>query len=254
MTSDVRLSVDIKQKNYGDNTPTVLKDVQLQGTAGEIVSIVGPSGAGKSTLLAMVAGLDTDYEGTITRYEFTDAQSKTFTSTSFVFQEPRLVPWLSVRDNVNLVLKKDDDATVDRLISSVGLSGYEDYFPNQLSGGMQRRLALIRAFVVKPAILLLDEPFVSLDQPTADQLRTQLMTLWSDYQPLVLFVTHNLDEAIALSDRILFMSTSPAKVIAEYAVDLARPRQASDAAVTEFRSRLLSEQPQLLQGVTKPTN
>lgn len=252
MNSDLRLTVNIQHKDYGENTPPVLKDVSFKAHAGEVVSIVGPSGAGKSTLLSMIAGLDIHYDGDIDRYEHTDSNSKTFTSTSFVFQEPRLVPWLSVRDNVNLVLVNDDNETVDQMISSVGLSGYEDYFPNQLSGGMQRRLALIRAFVVRPAILLLDEPFVSLDQPTADQLREQLMTLWKDCRPLVLFVTHNLDEAIALSDRILFMSTNPASVIAEYPINLSRPRQANDQSVAEFRAQLLSEQPQLLQGIVQP--
>jgi NitT/TauT family transport system ATP-binding protein len=245
------LEVAIKRKAYANADVSVLQDLHFRADRGEVVAVVGPSGAGKSTLLAMIAALDTDYDGVIDCRVQSVTNGAGFTNVSFVFQEPRLVPWLNVRANIELVLAEPNPKRVSELIDSVGLSAFTDYYPNQLSGGMQRRLALIRAFIVDPDILLLDEPFVSLDVPTADQLRGQLMALWETTKPLILFVTHNLDEAIAIADRILFLSKAPGRLIKQVTVDIQRPRRVNSGAVHEFRDRLLTANPQLLAGVVE---
>jgi len=243
------LEVSIKQKVFGSNSPVVIGGLEFAVKAGEIVSIIGPSGAGKSTLLSIIAGLDTDFDGQVSRDRKAPEKFNTaFTDVAFVFQEPRLMPWLSARENIALVLQEDNPERVERLLASVGLAEHADYYPGQLSGGMQRRLSLIRAFIVDPKLLLLDEPFVSLDAPTADQLRDQLLALWKDTQPAVLFVTHHLDEALAVADRILFLSTGPARVVHEVEIDIGRPRRVGDRAVVDLRSEILRQYPRLLEG------
>lgn len=243
------MQVRIKRKAFGATGPVVISDLEFDVGAGEIVSIIGPSGAGKSTLLSMIAGLDADYDGDIVRFDKDDASDRAaFTDIAFVFQEPRLMPWLSARDNVALVLQHEDPQRVTHMLNTVGLGDYADYYPGQLSGGMQRRLALIRAFIVNPKLLLLDEPFVSLDAPTADQLRDQLLTLWTDTQPSVLFVTHHLDEALAIADRIIFLSTGPATIIHQRRIDIPRPRRSGDENVVHLRTEILTEFPVLLEG------
>jgi len=245
----VALEVSILRKSFGNDSPVVIGGLEFRVQTGEIVSIIGPSGAGKSTLLSIIAGLDTDFDGQVSRHHKEVRQpGAAFTDVAFVFQEPRLMPWLTARENIELVLQEDDPDRVERLLASVGLADYAAYYPGQMSGGMQRRLALIRAFIVDPQLLLLDEPFVSLDAPTADQLRDQLLTLWMDTQPAVLFVTHHLDEALSVADRILFLSTGPATVIHEVTVDIARPRRISDQAVVALRSEILLQHPRLLEG------
>ena len=249
--NDTVLNVSIARKSFGRESPVVIGGLEFAVKPAEIVSIIGPSGAGKSTLLSMIAGLDTEFDGQISRDRKILKQSDAaFTDVAFVFQEPRLMPWLTARENIALVLQQEDPQRVERLLTSVGLAEYADYYPGQLSGGMQRRLSLIRAFIVDPELLLLDEPFVSLDAPTADQLRDQLLALWTETQPAVLFVTHHLDEALAVADRILFLSTGPARVIHEVMIDIARPRRVGDPAVVELRSEILREYPRLLEGRT----
>lgn len=249
--SEVLLDVAINDKTYARAGVSVLKNLRFRAHRGEVVALVGPSGAGKSTLLAMIAALDQDYDGNIHCNVAPVANGAGFTNVSFVFQEPRLIPWLSVRANIDLVLAEPSPERVSSLLDSVGLIRFADYFPNQLSGGMQRRLALIRAFIVDPDILLLDEPFVSLDAPTADQLRAQLMDLWEATKPLILFVTHNLDEAVAVADRILFLSKAPGTLIKEVNVSLPRPRQVTHREVLAFRDRLLQSNPSLLAGLVE---
>lgn len=247
------MQVSIRRKSFSADGPEVIANLEFDVSAGEIVSIIGPSGAGKSTLLSIIAGLDSDFDGKIIRHDIDMNEDRAaFTDIAFVFQEPRLMPWLSAYDNIALVLEHEDSARVNRLLASVGLSEYADYFPSQLSGGMQRRLALIRAFIVDPKLLLLDEPFVSLDAPTADQLRDQLLTLWTDSQPAVLFVTHHLDEALAIADRIVFLSPGPTSIIHQQRIAIPRPRRISDESVLRLRSEILTEHPVLLEGRLGP--
>lgn len=235
------LDIDIRRKSFGTDPP-VLADLRLSMSSGEFVALVGPSGAGKTTLLKVIAGLDTDVEGEI--------RVAAGGVTGFMFQEPRLMPWLTSLDNVRLVLPGDirGQRRAGELLAAVGLAGQARSYPSQLSGGMRRRVALARAFAPDPELLLMDEPFVSLDAPTAQRLRDQLMTLWQQRRPTVLFVTHDLREAIALADRILFLSSPPARIIHEEAIPLARPREPEDPAVTKLRQTLLERNPQLLHG------
>ena len=164
------------------------------------------------------------------------------------------MPWLTVLDNLLLVLDKAPQsvARCRHLLSEVGLAEVEHAFPNQLSGGMQRRVALARAFAVRPELLLMDEPFISLDAPTATRLRGLLLTLWAELRPTVLFVTHHLREALALADRVLFLSKGPGRVVLEVPVQLPRPRQLEDAGVGELHDRLLAQYPDLLSGLVEP--
>ena len=249
------LDVNIRRKRYVGAGAAAVETLRFSAFPGEFVAIVGPSGAGKSTLLNIISGLDRDLDGEVQ----VDGQplhpgGATPVRIGFVFQEPRLMPWLTVLDNLLLVLDKEPQsvARCRHLLSEVGLAEVEHAFPNQLSGGMQRRVALARAFAVRPELLLMDEPFLSLDAPTAARLRTLLLTLWGELRPTVLFVTHHLREAIALAERVLFLSKGPGRVVLEVPVQLPRPRQLDDASVGELHDRLLAQYPDLLSGLVEP--
>ena len=233
------LSVSIQAKRFANGT-CAIGNLHFQAKPGEFVAIVGPSGAGKSTLLKIISGLDTAYEGQV--------QLAPDTHVGFMFQEPRLMPWLTVAQNLALVSKTLTGAALTSALEQVGLKGCADLFPGQLSGGMQRRVALLRAFSVAPQLLLMDEPFQSLDAPNAEQLRAHLLALWQSSKPTVLFVTHNLSEALALADRVLFLTPGPSTIALELPVDLPRPRAQHSAAVQGLRSELLARYPDLLKG------
>jgi NitT/TauT family transport system ATP-binding protein len=231
MTLDIR----IERKRFPDagsgGQRLVLQDIRIALHPGEFLAVVGPSGCGKSTLLHIVAGLDPDFEGRIT---FPQPPGVDRPRLGYVFQNPRLLPWLTVRDNILLVLDQPSAhrEKVDALLDAMGLGEFGRFHPNRLSVGMQRRAALARAFAVEPQLLLMDEPFVSLDQPTAYQLRTQLLEVWNTHRTTVIFVTHDLAEATMLADRILFLSSSPARVIGEAEVGIPRDQRSDAAAVS----------------------
>lgn len=235
--------VRIERKQFGD--ALVLHDVHLAITPGSFTALVGPSGAGKSTLLNIVSGLDINFTG---RLDWAAGRAGTI---GIVFQEPRLMPWLSARRNIELVLPDLAAAgdRVDHLLARVGLAGRGEAYPGELSGGMQRRVALARAMAIEPDVLLLDEPFSSLDEPTAESLRQLLVSLWQEQANAVLLVTHNLREALALADRVLFLSRDPARVI--HREELAGPatdrRQTRDPDAL-MRS-LLARHPEILSGI-----
>ncbi len=249
----IQLDIAIKSKRYEDPPTEALADVNFGANPGDFVALVGPSGAGKSTLLNTIAGLDKDLDGYIhidgkpiqANGEIGAPQS------AFVFQTPRLMPWLTALDNVRLVLGKtpQDEAHAKQTLEEVQLGEFLHAYPGQLSGGMQRRVALARAFAVKPGLLLMDEPFVSLDEPTAIRLRTQLLALWSKLKPTVLYVTHDLREAIALADRLLFFSSRPGRIVLDRPVTIERPRTQED--VDNFYRELLAMHPDLLSGLVK---
>jgi NitT/TauT family transport system ATP-binding protein len=244
------IAVEIARKHFASGGVEALAECRFTAATGEFVSLVGPSGAGKSTILNIVGGLDHDYGGSVT------AGGRIVTGSShhparigYMFQEPRLMPWLTVAQNIELVLagvRQRDD--VVSLLEQVGLSGRAESFPGQLSGGMQRRVSLARAFAVRPDLLLMDEPFVSLDEPTAQRLRNLLLSLWRELKPTVLFVTHHLREAIALSDRIVFLSSSPGRVIHELEIDIPRPRDLNDTSIQKLYEKILREYPKILSG------
>lgn len=248
------LSVDIKQKKFARSDVSVLSDIKFSAKSGEFLAIVGPSGSGKTTMLNIIAGLDSDFQGDIVINQQTSNQKMKI---GMVFQDARLLPWLSVVDNVRLVLGYDQEHTrhAKKLLSAVGLSEYADAYPNQLSGGMQRRLALVRAFSVKPGLLLLDEPFISLDVPTANRLRELLIELWQTWNPTILFVTHDLREALAMADRVLFFSSSPGRIVFELPINLKRPRglarDLESPELNQLYTDLLKQYPDLLSGLVR---
>ena len=233
------LSVRIQNKSFNAG-PSVLQDLHFSVEAGEFVAIVGPSGAGKTTLLKVISGLERDFSGVV------DAAPAV--RTALVFQEPRLMPWLTVTRNLRLVAPALTEAQLKALLASVNLHDCAERFPGQLSGGMQRRVALLRAFIVEPDLLLMDEPFQSLDVPTAQQLRTLLMDLWQQSRPTVVFVTHSLPEALALADRVLFLSMGPSRIVLDYEVPTRRYGGLASAAVLALQQALLDEHPYLLEG------
>lgn len=246
------LEVAIRRKAYpgkamGD--PVVaLRDLRFSVPAGQWLSIIGPSGSGKTTLLGLISGLDTDADGEIA---INGAGVRLGAgAVGYMFQTPRLMPWLTALDNVRLALPEDaDPAPALALLQEMEMAEFKDAYPKQLSGGMQRRVALARCFAAAPALLLLDEPYLSLDAPSAERLRQLTVRVWQRHPTTVLFVTHDLDEAITLGDRVIFLSERPAHVALDVAVDFPRPRQAHSAQVQEFRANLLRQYPKLLSGL-----
>lgn len=248
------LAINIERKCYpdrGGQAHLALSGLRLNIEEGEFVCVVGPSGCGKSTLLNVVGGLDQDVEGTVSL-----AGAAPGDGIGVMFQEPRLMPWLTVLENVLLVTDRGDAGAHARaleLLQAMELGDVLDAYPGRLSGGMQRRVALARAFVIEPRVLLMDEPFVSLDAPTADRLRTMLETLWRRCRSTVLFVTHDVREALALGDRVCFLSAAPGTLVLDLPISLPRPRLPSDAVVSDLRASLLASHPDLLAGLTRST-
>ncbi|WP_052339855.1 ABC transporter ATP-binding protein [Gorillibacterium massiliense] len=209
---------------------------------GEFVSLIGPSGCGKSTLLRLIAGLLTSDEGTL------ELDGKTIREPSYerglVFQDPTLFPWLTVEDNVAFGLKargvyKTKKAEVAKFIGLVGLEGFGKSYPHQLSGGMAQRASLARALVNEPKVLLLDEPLGALDAFTRMNMQDELIRIWRERGTTMVMVTHDVDEAIYLSDRILVMTTRPARIETSIQVELARPRARGNPDFMQLRSRIL---------------
>ncbi len=195
------ISVDIRTKNFG---PTrVLKDVAFELQRGQCLAILGKSGIGKSTLLRLVAGIDPDFEGTVSRPE----------AMAIVFQEPTLLLWRRALDNILIIHPRLEEPAARDMLAKVGLADKADMYPRQLSLGQQRRLSLARAFAGRPELLILDEPFASLDEATAADMIALTRTLISEVAPATLFVTHEKDEARQLADRTLELAGSPATVV-----------------------------------------
>jgi len=208
-----------------------LHEVSLAVTEGEFVSVIGPSGCGKSTLLRLVAGLIEPSAGTITIAGEPPAQARARRELGFVFQEPTLLPWRTALDNVTLLLEvaRRGSAAERRqrgleLLELVGLRDFAQARPAKLSGGMQRRVGIARALALDPRILLLDEPFGALDEITRQRMNMELLNIWTHQATTALLVTHNVGEAVFLSDRVLVMATNPGRMVAEVSVDLPRPR------------------------------
>lgn len=212
---------------------------------GEFVCLIGPSGCGKSTLLNMLAGLEYPSQGSV----LADGQPITGTDPSrvLIFQEAALFPWLTVQDNVEFGLtmrgagKAEREATAQRLLRMVHLEQFSQAWVHELSGGMRQRVALARALAVAPAVLLLDEPFAALDALTRDRLHAELQEIWQQTSTTIVFVTHNVREAVVLGDRVLVMSARPGRIVAEHVIDLPRPRQIENLDTTRLAQRILAD-------------
>ncbi|GAB4368736.1 MAG: ATP-binding cassette domain-containing protein [Kiloniellaceae bacterium] len=205
--------------------------------------LIGPSGCGKTTTLRIILGLDRDFAGEVA---FAPARPRM----AAVFQEPRLLPWRTVEQNVRLALPSQEEIpadapSLDTLFAVLGLQELRDRFPEELSLGLARRVALARAFAVMPDILLLDEPFVSLDEHTADRLRALLIELWQTRRTTVLMVTHNVREAARLADRLLLMNGRPARLVGDVAVPLARERRGGET-LGRFLAELAAAHPETI--------
>ena len=218
---------------------TVLRDVALKVAPRSFLVVTGPSGCGKSTLLNIVAGLDTHYEGTI-------AFAASSPRLAFIFQTPRLLPWRTVEQNIALPLPDGDPrrANIPELLARVGLSGAETAYPERLSLGMQRRVAIARGFVLEPDILLMDEPFVSLDDPTAESLRTLVVELWQRNPTTVLFVTHDRAEAVRLATRIVQLGvlapSGTASIVSDSPVTLSETERRDPALARAEQARVFA--------------
>lgn len=219
-----------------------LEEVSLTISAGQFVSLVGPSGCGKTTLLRSVAGLIKVNKGKVLVVGKTPAEARCSRELGFVFQEPALLEWRTALENVILPLeiagvsRKEAIKRGREALEIVDLIRFKDQFPRQLSGGMKQRVSIARALVMKPRVLLMDEPFGALDQITRDRLNLELLRVWSLSMPTVLFVTHSLREALFLSDRVVTLSPRPGRILQDTIVDLARPRHLSMREEDDFRS------------------
>ncbi len=229
----------------GGGVVTALEKIDLVVTGGEFVCLIGPSGCGKSTLLNILAGLETQSEGEACA----DGQLITGPdpSRALIFQEAALFPWLTVQDNVEFGLKMKDtprearEQMANRLLQMVHLDQFKRAWVHELSGGMKQRVALARALAVDPEALLLDEPFGALDAITRDLLHGELQEIWMKTGKTVVFVTHNVREAVVLGDRVLVMSPRPGRIVAEHPVNLPRPRQIEDVAIIDLARRILAD-------------
>jgi len=233
----LELRIDAKVFLSADGTPVeVIRGLELRLDAGSFGALIGPSGCGKTTILKIAAGIDADFRGELRR----PGSGRL----GMVFQEPRLLPWRTVEQNIRVALPARDAATdLTELVEILGLGAHLTRYPGELSLGLARRAAIARAFAVRPDFLLLDEPFVSLDEATADRLRDELVALTKRTSVTTLFVTHDVAEAIQLADRLFFLSDRPARIIAEKALPPPRGARSPEvvASIVDEMRLLLSQ-------------
>jgi len=251
------------QRTYGSGVSAVraLDDVSLTIGEGEFVSLVGPSGCGKSTLLRLVAGLDSPDAGII---EVSGQRSRgPSADNGIVFQQPTLLQWRTALANVMLPMeiqegrgrrrRREQRGRAATYLDLVGLSRFANHYPNQLSGGMQQRVAIARALATDPRVLLMDEPFGALDAMTREQLNIELLRIWATTGKTVLFVTHSVEEAVLMSDRVVIMSNQPARIVDDFAIPLARPR-ALEMLTSEEGAHACAKVRKLLETASSDTN
>ncbi len=235
----------VKNFRHEDYTLRALDGINLKVEAGDFVCLVGPSGCGKSTFLRIAAGLDTPDEGEI------KFDGKTITGTGperiLVFQEGALFPWLKVSDNVEFGLKmagvpKDDRSQISkRFLDMMQLTKFANAYTHQLSTGMKQRVAIARALVMDPDVLLMDEPFAALDALTRDLLLVEMQLIWEKTKKTILFVTHNVAEAVVLGNKIAIFSNRPSRIKKELIIDYRRPRLVEDENLTKYQKQILAE-------------
>jgi sulfonate transport system ATP-binding protein len=222
-------------KRTFNNNQAGFQNINFSVDKGEIIGILGTSGCGKSTLLRVLSGLDPNYEGKISSEDGND-------NIGMMFQEPRLLPWLSVKNNISFGLEKEGRKTnkYQTYLDLVGLAGFENHYPKDLSGGMAQRTAIARALITDPEVLLLDEPFSALDAFTKMQLQDLLLSIWQKKQTTMLLVTHDIDEALYLCDRIFILKGQPGEIFAEVNVEKPKPRTRGDAYLAKQKAHILN--------------
>ncbi|MBV8311362.1 MAG: ABC transporter ATP-binding protein [Planctomycetaceae bacterium] len=232
-----------------------LSGLTLEVASGEFVAILGPSGCGKSTLLRLVAALEQPTSGSVNINGAAPNLVSAHHALGVAFQDHALLPWLSVRDNVALPFRiarrRVDQAAIGRLLDLVGLASFADALPRQLSGGMRQRASIARALVLEPEVLLLDEPFGALDAVTRRQMNVELQRIWSARQITTLLITHSVDEALFLADRVVVMSGRPGRILREVNVSFARPRDPSIMRGEQFH-RLVDDLTEALDSNSSP--
>ncbi|MBR6155244.1 MAG: ABC transporter ATP-binding protein [Treponema sp.] len=243
MSGEIKINSVTKTFNQGSaEEVTALNGVDLTIPAGSFVSLIGPSGCGKTTLLRCIAGLETPTSGEVN----VDGEkiTKPGSDRGFAFQQANLFPWLTIRDNIAFGLRarhiyKQQKEEVDKFIKLVGLEGFEKSYPHQLSGGMNQRASLARALVGHPKILLLDEPLGALDAFTRMTMQDEILRLWKEHNTTMVMVTHDVDEAVYLSDYVVVMSPRPAKVEEIIKIDLSHPRARGQDVFLKYRTKIL---------------
>lgn len=236
------MTLRLEQVSRAFGGKQVIRNVSLTAEPGEIIGLLGTSGCGKSTLLRAISGLDTDYSGTVSING--DTAKQVHKATGFIFQEPRLLPWLTVLENVRFGLdgkKEDKNAIARKYLKSVGLADSESLYPRELSGGMAQRVAIARALVTSPEILLLDEPFSALDAFTKMQLQDLLLEVWKEFRTTIVLVTHDIDEALYLCDRILMLRGAPGEIARELTVGQERPRLRGSGELAKAKAEILAD-------------
>lgn len=246
MSIENTLKINHVKKEFAieNGTIEVIKDIDLEIKSGEFISIVGASGCGKSTLIRIIAGLEQATQGEVLIGE--DKITGPSVKTGMIFQESRLFPWLSVEKNIEFgihkkIRKEDKQKLIQKYIDTVGLTGFEKALPSQLSGGMQQRVSIARTLINKPAVLLLDEPFGALDALTRINMQNEILDIWEKEKTTMILITHDIDEAIFLSDRILIMGKNPGEMKKEIKVPLARPRGRNSQDFIRIREEIYKE-------------
>lgn len=230
------IKINIKEKNF--NEIKILENINITLEEAEFLSIIGPSGCGKTTLLNIVSSLDKNFKGEV---------NINSSNIGFVFQDHRLIPWLTIKENLLIISKNKKLDEIVELLKLVSLEDVLDLYPKDLSGGMARRISFVRAFINKPKVIFLDEPFISLDYPTATSLKKDFLELCKRFNTTVILVTHDLSEAIYLSHRIIFFSKNPATQILEY--KNSNNQQFNLKKIDELKNEILETYPHILEGV-----
>ncbi|MCD8156680.1 MAG: ABC transporter ATP-binding protein [Clostridiales bacterium] len=246
MNTEKELRIEDVKKVYplDDGELEVLQRINLTIESGEFISIVGASGCGKSTLLRMIAGLESPTEGSI--FIGDRLVERPSVDTGMIFQESRLFPWLSVEGNIRFGIHRDLDKDkkaelTKQYIDIVELNGFEKALPQQLSGGMQQRVSIARALINEPSVLLLDEPFGALDALTRINMQDEVLRIWQRKKTTMILITHDIDEAIFLSDRILIMGKNPGEIKKEISVGMSRPRSRNGGEFIRIREAIYKE-------------
>ena len=239
MNTAVSIQNLVKTFSDGDREHCVLPGLSLEIAETAFVTFVGPSGSGKTTLLNIIAGLEQQTAGSISIHSG-EGEARL----GYVFQSARLLPWLTVEDNLRFVRpaeqsEGDFEAGIQHYLELVGLHGVGDKYPHQLSGGMQQRVGIVRALCVEPAVLLMDEPFSHLDEITAEQMRVELLRIWQETKRTVIFITHDMREAVTLGDRLIMLNFR-GEAVEDLPIDLPRPRDFSDKEFIEFYANLVT--------------